>query len=57
VLIVKFNQGKNQKKSFNYYISDFLVFLLAKFLISKSTCLVMLDSTFNLLGQQVEFVT
>jgi len=35
-----------RKKSFNYYISDFLAFLLAKFLItlSKSTCLTMLDS-------------
>ena len=50
MFIVKCNLGKNLKKSFNYYISDFLVFLFAKFLItlSKSTCLAMLDSVFNL---------
>jgi len=41
---------KIRKKSFNYYISNFLVFLFAKFLItqSKATCLAILDSMFNL---------
>ena len=41
---------KLEKKSFNYYISDFLVFIFAKCLItlSKSACPAMLDSMFNL---------
>jgi len=33
MFIVKSNEEKIRKKSFNYYISDFLIFLFIKFII------------------------
>ena len=50
MFILKSYQGRNLKISFNYYLSSFLVFLLAKFVItlSQSSCLPMLDSMLSL---------
>jgi len=49
MFILKPYQAKKTSK-INYYTSDFLAFLFAKFLItlSKSSCLAILDSILNL---------
>jgi len=55
MFILKSYQGRNLKISFNYYISAFLAFLFAKFMItlSKSSCLAMLDSMLKMSTRRV----